>query len=397
MKGFYLQKRLTLAVLCLSGGLGGQTLALLAQTAPSPASPTARAGEPPGQTAPAKQPPPLPPLPSPPPVRPAYRVQTSPVVISPVIPGAPPIATVPPAPSTSSPSPTPVRQAPTIVPNTILAWDAEKKQYFAKATEANAHFTFHLTNVSSSDVMINSVRTSCGCTAAKLPQTPWRIAPGQGGPIEVDMNIAGKRGVIPKSVTVDTSVGMKYLTVESHIAELSVTDTASMGERERNQFLAKADPLAIFKGDCAKCHVEPTVGKMGRELYVSACAICHNAEHRAAMVPDLQDKYRIPMPAEFWNLFITMGKAGSLMPTFAKEGGGILSKEQIASLVEYLVSDFPKETKIVYHDPRGPSAPAPLAVPGPQAKPVTNSPSAALPTGSSPSPNASVFPVQKVQ
>jgi len=285
-----------------------------------------------------------------------------------------------------------------MVPNTVLAWDAEKKQYQAKPTEANAHFAFYLTNVSSAEVMINSVRTSCGCTAAKLPQTPWRIAPGQSGPIEVNMNIAGKRGVIAKSVTVDTSAGMKYLTVESHIADLaSATNTAGMADRERNQMLAKADPLAIFKGDCAKCHVEPTVGKMGKDLYASACSICHNAEHRAAMVPDLQDKYRTPMPAEFWKLFITLGKPGTLMPTFAKEHGGILTQEQVASLVDYLVNDFPKEAKMVYHDPHAPSAPVPVATPAPQLKPATNSPSAALPKSASLPPNVSVFPVQKVQ
>jgi mono/diheme cytochrome c family protein len=274
-----------------------------------------------------------------------------------------------------------------------LAWDAEKKQYNAQPTEANAHFTFYLTNVSSSEVMINSVRTSCGCTAAKLPQTPWRMAPGQSGPIEVDMNIVGKRGVIPKSVTVDTSAGMKYLIVESHIAD-AATNTASMSDRDRNQMLAKADPLAIFKGDCAKCHVEPTAGKMGKDLYASACSICHNAEHRAAMVPDLQDKYRSPMPPEFWKLFVMLGKPGSLMPAFAREHGGILSQEQVASLVDYLVKDFPKEAKMVYQDPRGPSAPAPLAVP--EVKPVTNSSSAALPRSASLPRNASVFPVQKV-
>ena len=209
------------------------------------------------------------------------------------------------------------------------------------------------------------------------------------------MNIAGKRGVIPKSVTVDTSAGLKYLTVESHIAEVPVTNTAGMTERDRNQMLAKADPLAIFKGECAKCHVEPTVGKMGKELYASACAICHNAEHRADMVPDLQDKYRTPLPEEFWNVFVTLGKPGTLMPSFAKENGGILSQEQVTSLVDYLAKDFPNEAKMVYHDPHGPSTPATLTLPA--AKPLTNSPSAALPNSASVPPNVSVFPVQKVQ
>ena len=34
---------------------------------------------------------------------------------------------------------------------------------------------------------------------------------------------------------------------------------------------ALADRQAVFKGDCASCHVEKGVGKMGAELYM-ACA-----------------------------------------------------------------------------------------------------------------------------
>jgi mono/diheme cytochrome c family protein len=38
---------------------------------------------------------------------------------------------------------------------------------------------------------------------------------------------------------------------------------------------------------------------------------------------------------------VTEGKAGSLMPAFAQEHGGPLNKEQIASLINYLSTDFP--------------------------------------------------------
>src|SRR5688572_15874669 len=50
-----------------------------------------------------------------------------------------------------------------------LAVDAEEKTYHAKPGETNASFVFNITNVSSSEVVINSVRTSCGCTLAQLP------------------------------------------------------------------------------------------------------------------------------------------------------------------------------------------------------------------------------------
>src|SRR5262249_31063693 len=109
----------------------------------------------------------------------------------------------------------------------------------------------------------------------------------------------------------------------------------------------------VLKGDCAKCHVQPAEGRMGKELYATACSICHNAEHKATVVPDLQ---HLPHPTngDYWKQFITAGKTNSLMPAFAKDQQGFMTPEQTDSLVNYLVNDLPKEPRIVYHEPAAP-------------------------------------------
>ena len=63
--------------------------------------------------------------------------------------------------------------------------------------------------------------------------------------------------------------------------------------------------------------------------------VCHDAKHRASMVPDLRspDKSR---DADYWRQHITDGIDGTLMPAFAKSKDGILSNEQIESLVKFL-------------------------------------------------------------
>src|SRR5438552_3056391 len=86
-------------------------------------------------------------------------------------------------------SPVPAKPAP-------LNADANLKEYAAKPGETNAHFIFNLTNVSSAPVLINFVRTSCGCTVAKLPSTPWKLEPGSNGPIQVTVDLRGKLGTI---------------------------------------------------------------------------------------------------------------------------------------------------------------------------------------------------------
>ena len=62
-----------------------------------------------------------------------------------------------------------------------LAWDTQTREIHAKDGEQSVDFRFALTNVWTNAVTISSTKTSCGCTVARLPETPWVIQPGKGG------------------------------------------------------------------------------------------------------------------------------------------------------------------------------------------------------------------------
>ena len=206
-----------------------------------------------------------------------------------------------------------------------LVWDAVSRDYTAKSGETLINFSFADTNVSPADILIRGVRTSCGCTVAKLPPLPWRIGPGTNDHLEVTVDIRGKRGTLSKVISVETSSGLSLLTVNVKIPE----------DRGMNMELAKADRQAVFKNDCASCHLYPTIGKTGEGLYLAACGICHESDHRATMVPDLKALAK-STNHDYWDTWVRKGKEGSLMPAFSKEHGGPLSDEQIHSLVSYL-------------------------------------------------------------
>ncbi len=262
---------------------------------------------------------------------------------TPPVPAATPVAVVPPAPAAPA--------APALI------FDAESKEYNAKPGDAAANFTFSLTNVSAAEVIITNVATSCGCTVAQLPSQPWHLAPGASGEIKATMNLAGKQGRVTKQLTVNSSVGIKALLVHSIIPAAPAPAPAEnlRADREKNMELAKADRQAVFKGDCASCHVAKGVGKMGHDLFEADCNICHqNTPSRAAMVPDLaQPKLR---DQNYWRSWITHGRVGSMMPAFGNSEGGPLSNEQIESLVTYLYQTFPKE-------PEAPAAQTPPTLP----------------------------------
>ena len=219
-----------------------------------------------------------------------------------------------------------------------LVYDAELKEYHAKAGETNANFFFSVTNISSTNVLIQGVQTSCGCTVAKLPSRPWVLPAHSDGKFDVTVDLRGKSGTITKTLGVTTSFAVKLLYVKVIIPD------SPEAVRVRNLQMAQADRQGVFKNDCAKCHVEPTRGKTGAELYAAACGICHEAEHRATMVPDLHAA-KVPTDAEYWRNWITNGKAASLMPAFSADQGGPLSREQIDSLMEYLLKAIPTRAK----------------------------------------------------
>jgi mono/diheme cytochrome c family protein len=286
--------------------------------------------------------------------KPAPPAVTPTPLVSPTVPPAPlppPVTTFP----LSNPLTPPVTVASTAqAPDPhAIKWDAELKEYKASAGDTNANFTFWLTNTSTAEILVNRVSTSCGCTVAQLPANPWHIAPGADGPIKVTVNLVGKSGLIAKGVTVDTSIGIKQLTVKvdipisnpiagAGVSPAMFSGTMNDGERMKNMQLALSDRQVVFKNqECAKCHADPAKGKTdGRMVYTAVCATCHNSHLRAAMVPDLR-ALKHPTDASYWRQWIANGRPGSMMPAFAEAEGGPLNEQQITALVEFMVKAFP--------------------------------------------------------
>jgi mono/diheme cytochrome c family protein len=229
------------------------------------------------------------------------------------------------------------------VPNVpTLAFDAETKQYDASPGEQAAPFTFNLTNVWTNEIIIDKVQASCGCTTASLPANPWHLAPQASGQVVAKVNLAGKRGLITKTLTFycrmmpggDSATRMVYLKVNIPPPP-SVAGTMSEAERKAAMDQARADAQAIFKGNCASCHADKGRNALGQDLYAVDCGICHESSHRESLVPDLH-ALKQPTDFDYWKTIITLGKPHTMMPAFAATHGGPLTDAQIVSLAAYL-------------------------------------------------------------
>jgi mono/diheme cytochrome c family protein len=227
---------------------------------------------------------------------------------------------------------TPIVDSP---PGHPLVWDAMMKSNYVEFGKTNTQFIFFVTNSAATNVTITNVMPGCGCTAPKLPSTPWVLKPKDSGPVSANIDLMGKFGEMSKNMRVISSAGEQTLTMK-----VTIPETAETIRRMQGMMQAKSDPQSVFKGECAACHVQKGEGKMGAELFAADCGICHEAEHRAELVPDLA-KLNRPTPPEYWRMTVSGGKPGTLMPAFGKKFGGPLSNEQIDSLVTYLEKKYP--------------------------------------------------------
>jgi mono/diheme cytochrome c family protein len=228
------------------------------------------------------------------------------------------------------------------LPAGILAWDYLLQSVDAAADQAAAHFVFSFTNVTTGNVtVVAPPHPSCGCTTAEVPAIPWTIPPGSNGIIKVSVNLAGKTGTLFKTVNVVTDKGNLNLSMRITILP-PVVPVMTDADRIRAMEAAKADRQAVFKGDCIACHVKPGAGKYGKALFDASCAICHESEHRASMVPDLH-AIKTATNEDFWRTWIMHGKPGSLMPAFSTAEGGPLNDLQISSLAAYLNATIPSK------------------------------------------------------
>jgi mono/diheme cytochrome c family protein len=242
-----------------------------------------------------------------------------------------------------------------------LVFDASIKELHGTGGETNFVFTFAFTNTAVMEVVIDSVRTSCGCTVAQVPELPWSIPAGGRGEFAVVLDARGKRGTVSKSVFVNSSIGLKPLTVKAVIPVPPGGGTEGGGmladDRVRNLQIAQADRFAVFKGECADCHATPAKGKMGPPLYLAACGVCHDSHNRASMVPDLK---KLPhfTDREHWLRWISFGRHGSLMPAFAATEGGPLTEAQVDSVADYLTRTVSRRSSLATETsppPPGPS------------------------------------------
>ena len=198
-------------------------------------------------------------------------------------------------------------------------------------TDSKVEATFFLYNVGGDALRIESVDATCGCTVAEVSQNV--IAPGDYAKLVATLDTSLKLGKVKKKITVTTNDPNhpEYELFLNGVVEFQM---------EGHERIAVKDPLVLFKGECATCHVDRGVGKVGKDLFTADCAMCHG--YTAVGREDIAPSLIGPNPHdeayfETMRQIIAEGSPHSPeMPPYSQAKGGPLTDGEIDSLVNYL-------------------------------------------------------------
>jgi mono/diheme cytochrome c family protein len=215
-----------------------------------------------------------------------------------------------------------------------LVFDAALKNYDAKRGETNASISFPFANVAGREVVLQTLRPTCPCTVASVGQAlPWRMQAGETGRVEVNVDLRDRWEPFKQTIAVETSAVTNQIELLIRTPELT--------PREKNRRRAFADRQAVFKGDCAKCHLNPAAGQPVAIQYQVLCGTCHDAADRAEMVPALETTSKAK-DRLYWEEWLRRGKPGTFMPAFAKRYGGPLNDDELERMIQYVAELFAK-------------------------------------------------------
>jgi len=103
---------------------------------------------------------------------------------------------------------------PAQMPPSLAAWDADTREFVAKAGDTNVVLSFTVTNLSPYDLVIRDIHVVNEFINILSPPLPWTILPGDHGTFQTDTDLRNKKGTGYLPVEVVSSLGSKTLTLK---------------------------------------------------------------------------------------------------------------------------------------------------------------------------------------
>ncbi|MBR3518783.1 MAG: DUF1573 domain-containing protein [Paludibacteraceae bacterium] len=100
--------------------------------------------------------------------------------------------------------------------------------------------TFEFKNVGTSDLVLQSVKASCGCTTPDWTKEP--VKPGETGVVKATYNATGRPGSFTKTITVKSNAGEKRLTIKGEVIPKA--------QKVEDKYPFEVNGLRLMKKNC---------------------------------------------------------------------------------------------------------------------------------------------------
>ncbi|MBO7607164.1 MAG: DUF1573 domain-containing protein [Paludibacteraceae bacterium] len=100
--------------------------------------------------------------------------------------------------------------------------------------------TFEFKNVGDADLVLQSVKASCGCTTPDWTKEP--VKPGETGVVKATYNATGRPGSFTKTITVKSNAGEKRLTIKGEVIPKA--------QKVEDKYPFEVNGLRLMKKNC---------------------------------------------------------------------------------------------------------------------------------------------------
>lgn len=100
--------------------------------------------------------------------------------------------------------------------------------------------TFEFKNIGKSDLVLQSVKASCGCTTPDWTKEP--VKPGETGVVKATYNASGRPGSFTKTITVKSNAGEKRLTIKGEVIPKA--------QKVEDKYPFEVNGLRLMKKNC---------------------------------------------------------------------------------------------------------------------------------------------------
>jgi hypothetical protein len=134
----------------------------------------------------------------------------------------------------------------------IISFETLHHNFGKVNTERPLSYRFKLTNKGTAPLQIKRLNASCGCTSTVMDQNKWYLRPGESNAVEVTFNPTGFRGLVRKSVNVESDDPQNpsvTLSFEAEVIREIMVEPGALFFREMLPSTPSKKTLKLVSGD----------------------------------------------------------------------------------------------------------------------------------------------------